>query len=174
MTEVDANAPDNVPHGGDARTMTRLTGWRRALIVAGVIVAVDQATKAWIVATRALGETDAVFPGIELNYVRNSGVAFGALAGGGTIVWLLTAVAISALIGYFALRADRLWLWLPVGAVIGGAVGNLADRARDGAVIDFIDPIAWPAFNVADVAIVIGIFGFVYVAEMAADNSDRE
>ena len=145
--------------------MTRLTGWRRALIVAGLIVVVDQITKAAIVASRALGETDAVFPGIELNYVRNSGVAFGALAGGGAIVWVLTGLAIAALLTYFTLRAGTRWLWLPVGAVLGGAVGNLADRARDGAVIDFIDPIAWPAFNVADVAIVVGIFGFVYVME---------
>ena len=145
--------------------MTRLTGWRRALIVAGLIVLIDQATKAAIVATRALGETDSVFIGIELNYVRNTGVAFGALAGGGAIVWVLTGAAIAALAGYFAWRADRRWLWLPVGAVLGGAVGNLADRVREGAVIDFIDPIAWPAFNVADVAIVVGVFGFVYVAE---------
>ena len=145
--------------------MTRLTGWRRALVVAGLIVLVDQATKAAIVATRALGETDSVFIGIELNHVRNTGVAFGALAGGGAIVWVLTGVAIAALVGYFSWRADRRWLWLPVGAVLGGAVGNLADRVREGAVIDFIDPIAWPAFNVADVAIVVGIFGFVYVAE---------
>jgi signal peptidase II len=145
--------------------MTRLAGWRRALIVAGLIVVVDQATKAAIVANRALGETDSIFFGIELNYVRNSGVAFGALAGGGAIVWVLTGLAIAALLTYFTLRADRRWLWLPVGAVLGGALGNLADRAREGAVIDFIDPIAWPAFNVADVAIVIGIFGFVYVLE---------
>jgi signal peptidase II len=56
-------------------------------------------------------------------------------------------------------------LWLPVGAVIGGAIGNLADRARAGAVVDFIDPIAWPAFNLADMAIVIGILGLVYIVE---------
>lgn len=145
--------------------MTRLDGWRRALIVAGIVVVVDQATKAAIVASRALGETDSIFFGIELNHVRNTGVAFGALAGGGAIVWALTGVALAALVGYFALRAGRPWLWLPIGAIVGGAVGNLADRARDGAVIDFIDPLWWPAFNVADIAIVVGILGFVYVAE---------
>ena len=50
-------------------------------------------------------------------------------------------------------------LWLPVGLLLGGALGNLADRAREGAVIDFIDPIAWPAFNLADAMIVVGRAG---------------
>ena len=48
-------------------------------------------------------------------------------------------------------------LWLPVGLLLGGALGNLADRAREGAVIDFIDPVAWPAFNLADACIVVGV-----------------
>ena len=56
-------------------------------------------------------------------------------------------------------------LWLPVGLILGGALGNLADRAREGAVIDFIDPIAWPAFNLADAAIVVGVLGLLYVVE---------
>jgi signal peptidase II len=57
------------------------------------------------------------------------------------------------------------WLWLPVGMLLGGALGNLADRARQGAVIDFIDPVAWPAFNVADACIVIGVVALLYVVE---------
>lgn len=139
-------------------------------MVAGIVVGLDQATKAMIVASRMLGEADSVFIGIELNYVRNSGVAFGALAGGGAIVWVLTGVAVAGLVGYFALHAERRGLWLPVGAIAGGALGNLADRARDGAVIDFIDPVLWPAFNIADIAIVTGILGLMYVAEGARDS----
>src|SRR3712207_5379831 len=145
--------------------MTRASGWRRALVTAGVVVLVDQITKAAIVATRMPGETDAIFIGIELNYVRNTGVAFGALAGGGALVWILTGVALAALITYFVLHAGRRLLWLPVGTVLGGALGNLADRARDGAVIDFIDPVAWPAFNVADACIVTGVIGLLWVVE---------
>ncbi len=57
------------------------------------------------------------------------------------------------------------WLWLPTGMLLGGALGNLADRARDGAVIDFIDPSFWPAFNLADASIVVGVLGLLYVAE---------
>lgn len=69
------------------------------------------------------------------------------------------------LIGYFALNAARRWLWLPVGMLLGGASGNLVDRVREGAVIDFIDPVAWPAFNVADMAIVGGAAALLYVLE---------
>lgn len=152
--------------------MSRVTGWRRALIVAGAIVLFDQITKAMIVTSRMLGQSDPVFPGIELNHVRNTGVAFGALSDGGAIVWALSSVAVVALFAYFALRADTQWLWLPVGAIAGGALGNLADRAREGAVIDFIDPIAWPAFNIADIAIVVGILGFVWVLEGPQEKTE--
>jgi signal peptidase II len=146
-------------------TGARAAAWRRALIMAAVVVAIDQATKALVVANLRLGESDPVLPGIDLTYVRNSGVAFGALAGGGAIVWALTGLALGGLLTYFAFRSERRWLWLPVGAIAGGAIGNLVDRAREGAVIDFIDFVAWPAFNVADMAIVIGILAFAYVAE---------
>jgi signal peptidase II len=152
--------------------MTRLDGWRRALIVAGSVVLLDQITKALIVAHRMLGQSESVFIGVDLNYVRNSGVAFGAFSEGGALVWVLTSLAIVGLITYFTLRADRRWLWLPVGLIAGGALGNLADRARDGSVVDFIDPVAWPAFNIADVAIVVGILGFVWVAEGGGDDDE--
>jgi signal peptidase II len=150
-------------------TGKRAAGWRRALIAAAVVVAIDQATKALVVANISVGESDSVFPGVDLTHVRNSGVAFGALASGGAIVWVLTGLALGGLLTYFAFRSDRRWLWLPVGIVAGGAVGNLIDRAREGAVTDFIDVVAWPAFNVADMAIVVGILAFAYVAE-----GDRE
>jgi signal peptidase II len=78
---------------------------------------------------------------------------------------VLTVVAVGLLIGYFALHATRPWLWLPVGIIAGGAFGNLLDRVREGAVIDFVDPMVWPAFNVADAGIVVGILGLLYVIE---------
>jgi signal peptidase II len=66
------------------------------------------------------------------------------------------------------------WLWLPVGLLLGGALGNLADRARQGAVIDFIDPVAWPAFNVADACIVVGVFVLLFVVEGRERLARRE
>jgi signal peptidase II len=154
-------------------TGARAAGWRRALITAAVVVALDQAAKALVVANLHLGESDPVFPGVDLTYVRNSGVAFGVFAGGGAIVWVLTGLALVALLTYFALRSDRRWLWLPVGAIAGGAIGNVVDRAREGAVIDFIDVVAWPAFNLADTAIVLGILAFAYVVESDGGRDGR-
>jgi signal peptidase II len=89
--------------------------------------------------------------------VKNRGVAFGLLGGGGDVVVIVTVATIAFLVGYFALHASRPGLWLVVGLVVGGALGNLADRVRIGGAIDFIDPPLWPAFNLADVAIVGGV-----------------
>src|SRR5688500_3233745 len=103
-------------------TGARLSGWRRALMFAALIVVIDQVTKAVVVANVTLGDSEAVFPGIDLTYVRNSGVAFGALAGGGAIVWVLTTLALGGLLVFFAFHSERPHLWLPVGAIAGGAI----------------------------------------------------
>lgn len=145
--------------------MSARGAWLRAVLTAGLFLALDQATKQLVVHSLARGESRNVFFGIEITHVRNKGVAFGAFGGGGVPVALLTILAVSLLIGYFALRARTPWLWLPVGVIAGGAFGNLLDRIREGAVTDFIDPMLWPAFNVADMGIVIGILGLLYVIE---------
>lgn len=140
-------------------------GWVRVLATVGSVVLLDQVTKAAVLASIARGDAVRVFFGLELTNVRNTGVAFGALSGSGAIVAVAVTVAISALLVFFALNASTPGLWLPVGLVFGGALGNLADRARIEAVIDFVDPAFWPAFNFADVAIVFGVLGVLYVAE---------
>ena len=136
-----------------------------ALATAGVVVAVDQATKQWAISGIERGEHVDVFFGLEFTNARNTGVAFGAFEGGGALVAILIGLSLTLLIVYFALHRDKPWLWLPVGLLLGGALGNLADRARIGGVIDFIDPIAWPAFNVADSCIVVGVLALLYVVE---------
>ena len=128
-------------------------------------VALDQGSKALVTSAIARGESVNVFLGIDLTNVRNTGVAFGAFAGAGTPIVLISSVALTALLAFFAANAATGWLWLPVGMVLGGAIANLADRAREGAVIDFIDPVAWPAFNLADAAIVLGVLGLLYVMD---------
>jgi signal peptidase II len=143
----------------------RLAGLARAVATAGVVVAVDQISKQLVIASIGRGEHVNVFFGLDLTNTRNKGVAFGALEGGGVVVALLIALSLALLLGYFALHAAMPGLWLPVGMLVGGALGNLADRAREGAVIDFIDPIAWPAFNLADTSIVIGVLALLYVVE---------
>jgi signal peptidase II len=141
------------------------TALARALAVGALTVAADQAAKAIAVASLDRGEDVNVFFGLDLTHVRNEGIAFGALAGGGLPLVAIIAVALGGLLAYFVLHSKARLLWLPVGLILGGAVGNLIDRARVGAVIDFIDPIAWPAFNLADAAIVVGVLGLLYVAE---------
>jgi lipoprotein signal peptidase len=143
----------------------RTPGAAAALATAGLVVAVDQATKQWAISRIERGEEMEVFFGLDLTNARNTGVAFGVFEGGGAIVAVLIALSLALLLGYFLFNRERPWLWLPVGLLLGGALGNLADRARIGAVIDFIDPIAWPAFNVADSCIVIGVLSLLYVAE---------
>lgn len=139
--------------------------WSRAAIAAALFMALDQVTKQIVIASIGPGESVNVFFGLDVTNVRNRGVAFGAFAGGGAIVTVLTLAALTLLLAYFAARSTTPWLWLPVGVILGGALGNLADRARDGAVIDFIDPAFWPAFNLADSGIVVGILGLLYVID---------
>jgi signal peptidase II len=145
-----------------------------AVATAGVVVALDQATKQLAVSHIERGEHMSVFPGLELTNARNTGVAFGALEGGGLIVAILIGLSLALLVGYFVVHRDMPWLWLPVGLLLGGALGNLADRARQGAVIDFIDPVAWPAFNLADACIVIGVLALLYVVEGRQRLTRRE
>jgi signal peptidase II len=146
--------------------------WRLAGATAALVVVADQAVKQAVVSSLDRGEDRNVFFGIDLTYVRNEGVAFGALGDGGALVVALTAAALGGLLLFFAFNARRPMLWLPAGAVLGGALGNLADRAREGAVIDYIDPSLWPAFNLADAAIVVGILGILYVVEGPGESDD--
>ena len=140
-------------------------GWARALATTGVVVGLDQLTKWVVVSTVDRGDSLEIFFGLELSNTRNTGVAFGALQGSETLVGALIALTLLGLVVFFALHAARAWLWLPVGMLLGGALGNLVDRAREGAVIDFIDPPAWPAFNLADSSIVLGVLALLYVLE---------
>jgi signal peptidase II len=143
----------------------RVSGPAAAVATAGLVVAVDQATKQLVVTNIVPSDQVAVIPGLDFTNTRNTGVAFGALEGGGLVVAILIGASLALLVAYFVANRDRPWLWLPVGMLLGGALGNLADRAREGAVIDFIDPIAWPAFNVADSCIVIGVLLLLWLVE---------
>jgi signal peptidase II len=143
----------------------RTRGWSLALIAVGAVVVIDQMTKAWVRASVEPHEQINVFFGIDITRVKNTGVAFGALSGSGTLVFVAVVAAMVGLLVYFAVHITKRGLWLPVGMVFGGALGNLADRVRIDGVTDFIDPVLWPAFNLADVAIVVGVLGVLYLAE---------
>jgi signal peptidase II len=145
--------------------MTRERGCALALATVGVVVVLDQLTKAWVRATVAPGDHVNVFFGLDITRVKNTGVAFGALSGSGTLVFVAVLLAMAGLLAYFIAHITKPLLWLPVGMVFGGALGNLADRVRIDGVTDFIDPVLWPAFNFADTCIVIGVLGVLYLAE---------
>ena len=136
-----------------------------AIATAGLVVAVDQVTKQLVDSDIERGDEVNVFFGLDLTNTRNTGVAFGALEGAGLIVAILIGLSLTLLAVYYVVNRDMPLLWLPVGLLLGGALGNLADRAREGAVIDFIDPVAWPAFNLADACIVVGVFLLLWVVE---------
>jgi signal peptidase II len=128
------------------------------LVACGLVVALDQGTKALATSLVNPGERVEVLPFLHLENVRNEGVAFGL---GGDISAALIGVTLVLLVGllvFLALRGGGGWgVWLPAALLLGGALGNLADRVRDGAVIDFIDLPLWPTFNLADVAITVGV-----------------
>jgi signal peptidase II len=140
-----------------------LDAWRGALAVAGAIVALDQATKQIAIAELASGGPQALVLGFELDYVTNTGIAFGFLDDGAGLVIAITAATLALLVAWFAVAPTRPGLWLATGLIVGGALGNLADRIRVDAVTDFIDPPYWPAFNLADVAITAGVVTLVVV-----------
>lgn len=147
----------------------------RAALVVVAVVALDQLTKALVRGGIDVGEEDSVLPAVSLVHVRNTGVAFGAFSGGGIVVVALVAVALAALLYYFFTHLDRRLVWLPTGMLLGGSIGNIIDRVRDGAVTDFVKLPAWPAFNVADVSITFGVLVLLWVIEQdAGDAADRQ
>jgi signal peptidase II len=137
--------------------------WRRALAVAGAIVVLDQATKEIAIAELAGRAPVDLVLGFELDYVTNTGIAFGFLDDGAGLVIAITAATLAVLMAWFAFAPERQGLWLATGLIVGGALGNLADRIRADAVTDFIDPPYWPAFNLADVAITSGVVTLLVV-----------
>jgi signal peptidase II len=136
-----------------------------AAATAAGVVALDQLTKAIVRGELALGERRDLLAGVDLVHVRNSGIAFGFLSDGGALLIVGGAIALLALVAFFVTHTGRALVWLPTGLLLGGAVGNLIDRARAGSVTDFVKLPHWPAFNVADMAITFGVLALIYVLE---------
>jgi len=152
-------------------TTSRQAAWVRAGLVLVAVVVLDQVTKALVRGNLQLGdEHDVVGSVVKLVRTRNTGVAFGAFSGGGIIVVALVVAALTALVYYFATHADRPLVWLPTGLLLGGALGNIIDRVADGSVTDFIKLPSWPQFNVADIAITVGVFVLLWVVERGGEE----
>jgi signal peptidase II len=122
-----------------------------------VVLVVDQVTKALVSSDVALGSSRQVIPGVSIVHAENSGVAFSLLTGSEALVVIFTVVIVAGVIAFFARHRQRRLLWLATGLIVGGALGNLVDRIRSGAVTDFIQLPHWPAFNLADASITVGV-----------------
>jgi signal peptidase II len=127
-----------------------------AAVAAGVIV-IDQVSKALVTASISRGEQVDVVGPLKFTLTYNDGVAFGLAGGGGLFVILLSMLAFVALGAFIATAPDRLGTWLAGGLILGGALGNMVDRIRLGHVTDFILLPNWPAFNLADASITVGV-----------------
>ena len=151
------------------------SAWRSLVLalVTGAIIASDQISKLYIMQNMRLHESIPIVPNLfSLTYIRNPGAAFGLLAGSSNtfrmIFFGLTSIFALGLLGTILLRMpEHDWMGrLSVAGILGGAIGNLIDRLRYGEVIDFLDfffeNYHWPAFNVADSAIVGGVFVLGY------------
>ena len=147
--------------------------WLAPLSVAITAVVADQLTKQVVGRTLAIGETVDLIGPFSLHHVENSGIAFGFFASRTTVVIAITAVAVAWMVWFFA-RAGRRHPVLPVGLglVLGGSIANLIDRVRLGRVTDFLDFDAWPAFNLADTFIVVGV-AVLFSALALSDRSGR-
>jgi signal peptidase II len=134
------------------------------LVVAVLILAIDQASKAWVLDLLATTPPPIVLTSFfNLVLTWNQGVSFGIFGGGAVpplVLSLLSVLIVAFLVGWLR-KAQQIWSKIAIGSVIGGAIGNVIDRFVHGAVVDFLDvhvgDYHWPAFNVADSAIVVGV-----------------
>src|SRR5919201_5470259 len=147
--------------------------WAALAAVALAALGADQLTKAIVTSKLPLNDETHVVGPFSIHHVQNSGIAFGFFASATSLVILLTGVAVIWMIYFFA-RSGARHTVLPValGLVIGGSVSNLVDRVRLGHVTDFLDFTYWPAFNLADSFIVVGVAALL-LALVVSDRSAR-
>jgi signal peptidase II len=138
-------------------------GIRRLFVTAFSIAVLDQVVKKVVTSLMELGESvDFIGTVVRFTRTANTGAAFGMLRGRSLLFIIISAVAAAAIACFWRqIARQRAWEQLAFGLVMGGAVGNLIDRIRFGAVVDFINigigDLRWPYFNVADSAITIGV-----------------
>jgi len=148
--------------------------WLGLAAVAASAIAGDQLTKHLVRTRLRIDEVEKVIGPLSIHRVQNSGIAFGLFSSATALVTVLTAIAVAWMLFFFA-RSGARHPVLPaaLGLLIGGSLSNLIDRVRLGHVTDFIDFGWWPAFNLADSFIVVGVV-ILLVALMAADHRPRE
>jgi len=169
-SSTDALTPVSVAERSLAARAEQWTGLGAVVIAA---IAADQLTKLIVSSQLALDESLHVAGPFAIHHVQNPGIAFGLFASATAIVTALTAVAVAWMLLFFA-RSGARHPVLPValGLLIGGSTSNLIDRIRLGHVTDFLDLRYWPAFNLADSFIVVGV-GILFVALLVGETRSR-
>ncbi len=180
------DAPAGVPAGEEARRdglaavsvaerslSAEAAQWLSLALVTVAAVAADQVTKHIVSSQLALDEEVVVIGPFSIHHVQNSGIAFGLFPNATAAVIVLTTVAVAWMLVFFA-RAGARHPVLPValGLLLGGSISNLADRVRLGHVTDFLDIRYWPAFNLADICIIVGVVLLVGTM-LAGERSPR-
>jgi signal peptidase II len=167
-----APTPANVTVARDARKDSH---WLSFFVVAVAVVVLDQISKRFIDATLALGESwpSASWP-VRIMHVKNTGAAFSMLQNQTLFLTVMSVVGLGAIVLYFVYRpSDHPLLRFALALQLGGAVGNLIDRARYGEVTDFIRVPHWPVFNVADSAITIGVTMVIVLLLFGGDGGRK-
>lgn len=127
------------------------------LLISVAVILIDQLTK-YLVMTLELGKSIHIIPGfLNITYIHNYGAGFGTFQNWVSLLIIISVIALTIAAYFFATLKDRTVIYLDA-LLIGGIIGNLIDRLVYGYVIDFIDFIIWPIFNVADMVITISIF----------------
>ena len=167
-SSTDALTPVSVAERSLAARAPQWAGLGAVVIAA---IAADQLTKSIVSSRLPMGDAVGTIGPFSIHHVQNSGIAFGLFAHSTTAVILLTGAAVAAMLVFFSRQAQRHPL-LPIalGLVIGGSVANLIDRVRLGHVTDFLDFAYWPAFNLADTFIVVGV-GLLFASFVASDKT---
>lgn len=148
--------------------------WASLAVVAFSALGADQLTKAIVTSRLGLNDEVHVVGSFSIHHVTNSGIAFGLFASATSIVILLTSLAVAWMLYFFARSGSRHPV-LPValGLVMGGSVSNLVDRVRLGHVTDFLDLRYWPAFNLADTFIVVGVVALLLALVVSDRNAAK-
>ncbi|MEP7223875.1 MAG: signal peptidase II [Actinomycetota bacterium] len=147
--------------------------WLALLVVAGAAVVADQVTKQVVGRTLPLGDSVDIIGPFSIRHVQNSGIAFGLFGSRTALVIGVTAATVGLMLWFFAHSGRRHPVFpVALGLVVGGSIANLIDRVRLGHVTDFLDLVAWPAFNLADTFIVVGV-AILFGTLVIADRSHR-
>jgi len=174
VTETEHTAERKAP-------ASTLKHWAVLVLVAALAILIDQITKRVVVAHLDLHESwmplSFIDPFFRITRVHNTGIAFGMFPNGG-VIYLIIPLIVSAIIVYYyhQLTTDAWLVRIALGLQLGGALGNLIDRIRQGYVVDFLHLEHWPVSNVSDICIVAGVvlLGIEILREERQNNQQGE